>query len=52
MDDLAAKYLHRKTVKFEEIAGKGAKQLTFNQIPLEAGRPLCCRRCGYYPATA
>ena len=36
MDDLAAKYLHRKTVKFEEIAGKGAKQLTFNQIPLEA----------------
>ena len=36
MDDLAAKYLHRKTVKFEEIAGKGVKQLTFNQIPLEA----------------
>ena len=36
MEDLAAKYLHRKTVKFEEIAGKGAKQLTFNQIPLEA----------------
>ena len=35
MDDLAAKYLDHKTVSFEEIAGKGAKQLTFNQINLE-----------------
>ena len=36
MDDLAQKYLGRKTVKFEEIAGKGVKQRTFNQIELEA----------------
>jgi len=35
MDALAAKYLDIKTVHFEDIAGKGAKQLTFNQIPLE-----------------
>jgi len=35
MDALAAKYLDLKTVHFEDIAGKGAKQLTFNQIPLE-----------------
>src|SRR5699024_3456113 len=28
-------YLNRPTLSFEEIAGKGAKQLTFNQIPLE-----------------
>jgi len=35
MDALASKYLDLKTVHFEEIAGKGAKQLTFNQIPLE-----------------
>jgi len=35
MDDLAQKYLGRKTVKFEEIAGKGVKQRTFNQIELE-----------------
>lgn len=35
MDALAAKYLDVKTVHFEDIAGKGAKQLTFNQIPLE-----------------
>lgn len=36
MDDLAQKYLGRKTVKFEEVAGKGVKQRTFNQIELEA----------------
>ncbi len=35
MDDLALKYLGRTTVHFEDIAGKGAKQLTFNQIKLE-----------------
>ena len=35
MDALAAKYLDLKTVHFEDIAGKGVKQLTFNQIPLE-----------------
>ncbi|MDX5408323.1 MAG: DNA polymerase I [Chromatiaceae bacterium] len=35
MDSLALKYLGHKTVSFEEIAGKGAKQLTFNQIELE-----------------
>ena len=36
MDALAQTYLDRSTIKFEDIAGKGAKQLTFNQIPLEA----------------
>ncbi len=35
MDSLALKYLGQNTVHFEEIAGKGAKQLTFNQIPIE-----------------
>lgn len=35
MDSLAQRYLSRETVHFEDIAGKGAKQLTFNQIPLE-----------------
>ena len=36
LDVLAKKYLDIKTTHFEEIAGKGAKQLTFNQIELEA----------------
>ena len=35
MDTLAARWLNHKTVSFEDIAGKGKKQLTFNQIPLE-----------------
>ncbi|NWA07024.1 DNA polymerase I [Pseudomonas gingeri] len=35
MDSLAKKYLDHDTVSFQDIAGKGAKQLTFDQIPLE-----------------
>ena len=39
MDSLAQKYLGRKTIHFEDIAGRGAKQLTFDQIPLEQAAP-------------
>lgn len=35
MDTLALKYLGYKTISFEEVAGKGAKQLRFDQIPVE-----------------
>lgn len=35
MDDLARHYLDYKTVSFEELAGKGVKQLTFNQLKVE-----------------
>ncbi|AEW76539.1 DNA polymerase I [Aggregatibacter actinomycetemcomitans ANH9381] len=35
MDDLAKRYLGHQTISFEDIAGKGKNQLTFNQIPLE-----------------
>ncbi len=42
MDSLALKYLGEKTVSFEEIAGKGAKRLTFNQIALEQAAPYAC----------
>lgn len=35
MDDLALKYLGRSTTHFEDVAGKGAKQLTFNQIAVD-----------------
>ncbi|WNJ79554.1 DNA polymerase I [Cedecea neteri] len=39
MDSLADRWLKHQTISFEEIAGKGKKQLTFNQIDLEtAGR--------------
>ncbi len=39
MDSLALKYLGHKTIHFEDIAGKGSKQLTFNQIKLEDAGP-------------
>ena len=39
MDSLALKYLDHKTTHFEDIAGKGVKQLTFDQIPLEVAGP-------------
>ncbi len=39
MDSLAKKYLGQDTIHFEDIAGKGAKQLTFDQIPLEQAGP-------------
>ena len=39
MDSLALKYLGHRTIHFEDIAGKGAKQLTFNQIPIEEAGP-------------
>jgi len=35
MDSLSERYLGHKTIHYEDIAGKGAKQLTFDQIPLE-----------------
>ena len=34
MDSLAALYLDKKTVKYEEICGKGAKQIPFAQVAL------------------
>ena len=39
MDSLAKKYLDYDTVSFQDIAGKGAKQLTFDQIALEQAGP-------------
>jgi DNA polymerase I len=39
MDTLAERHLRHKTIHFEDIAGKGAKQLTFDQVPLEQAGP-------------
>lgn len=35
MDDLAMRHLGIKTISFEEVAGKGAKQVGFNQVTVE-----------------
>ncbi len=39
MDSLALKYLGHSTTSFQDIAGKGVKQLTFDQISLEQAGP-------------
>lgn len=39
MDTLSLQYLGHNPIKFEDIAGKGAKQITFNQIALEEAAP-------------
>ena len=39
MDSLAQAYLNHNTIHFEDIAGKGAKQLTFDLIPIEQASP-------------
>ncbi len=39
MDALAEKYLNHKTIHFEDVAGKGKKQLTFDQIDLQQAGP-------------
>ena len=42
MDDLARYYLDYQTTTFEQIAGKGVKQLTFDQIGLDKAAPYAC----------
>jgi DNA polymerase-1 len=39
MDTLALKYLGHKTISYEEVAGKGKGQLSFNEVPLEQAGP-------------
>jgi DNA polymerase-1 len=39
MDSLALKYLGHKTIKFEEVAGKGKNQLRFDEVPVEQAGP-------------
>ena len=42
MDSTVEKYLGIKTIRFEDVCGKGAKQITFNQVEIE--------RAGQYAA--
>ena len=39
MDTLALKYLGHKTIHYEDVAGKGAKQLSFDQVSIEEAAP-------------
>ena len=42
MDTLALKHLNHQTIKFEEVCGKGKKQILFSQVGLEAARDYAC----------
>ena len=39
MDSLAKKHLGVETIHYEDVAGKGAKQLSFNEVPVETASP-------------
>ena len=39
MDAVALRYLNHTTIKYEDVAGKGARQLTFNEVPVETAAP-------------
>ena len=43
MDSVAAKYLHLTTTKYEDVAGKGAKQIGFDQVDLERAGPYAAQ---------
>lgn len=52
LDTLCEKHLGHHNIHFEDVAGKGAKQLTFNQVELEKATPyaaedadMCLRLC-------
>lgn len=42
MDDLALHYLNYRTIHFSDVAGKGKKQITFNQVGLDQAFPYAC----------
>ncbi|MBD7947498.1 DNA polymerase I [Psychrobacter communis] len=42
MDDLARHYLHTQTISFEDVAGKGAKQVSFDQAAIDLASDYAC----------
>ncbi|WP_201588012.1 DNA polymerase I [Psychrobacter jeotgali] len=42
MDDLARHYLQTQTISFEDIAGKGAKQVSFDQVAIDIASDYAC----------
>ena len=39
LDDLSRVYLHEATITYEEVAGKGKKQVSFDQVPIDKAAP-------------
>ena len=42
MDDLARHYLQTQTISFEDVAGKGAKQVSFDQVAIHLASDYAC----------
>lgn len=42
MDDLARHYLQTQTITFEDVAGKGAKQVSFDKVAIDIARDYAC----------
>nr|WP_317200223.1 DNA polymerase I [uncultured Psychrobacter sp.] len=42
MDDLARHYLHTQTISYEDVAGKGAKQVSFDQVAIDIASDYAC----------
>lgn len=42
MDDLARHYLHTQTITYEDVAGKGAKQVTFDKVAVDIASDYAC----------
>ena len=42
MDDMSEFYLEHKTIHFSDVAGKGKKQLSFNEVSLDQAVPYAC----------
>ncbi len=42
MDDLSEFYLGHTTIHFSDVAGKGKKQLSFNEVSLDQAAPYAC----------
>ena len=43
MDSVAARYLNVKTTKYEEVAGKGARQIGFDEVDIEVAGPYAAQ---------
>ena len=48
LDQIALDFLDHKTITYEEVAGKGKKNMSFAEIPIEKAAPVFLRRCRYY----
>lgn len=42
MDDLARHYLHTQTISYEDVAGKGAKQVSFDKVAIDIASDYAC----------